>query len=126
MTAEQLIGWANLPNQEVKLSLPKFKIEPPTLPLGEALQALGMTTAFDKPRGSANFDRMAPRRPPNDYLYISRVFHKTFMSVDEKGTEGGCNRCGQVAMVYKERHHAPAKADRSKSGSPLPLRDSTS
>lgn len=87
LTAEQLSSWANLPNQEVKLSLPKFKIEPPTLPLGEALQTLGMATAFDIQRGSANFDRMAPRRPPNDYLYISRVFHKTFMSVDEKGTE---------------------------------------
>ena len=86
LTAKQLSGWANLPSVLVNLSLPKFKIEPPTLPLGEALQALGMTSAFDKPRGSANFDRMAPRRP-DDYLYISRVFHKTFMSVDEKGTE---------------------------------------
>jgi serine protease inhibitor len=86
LTAEQLADWANVPSAEVKLYLPKFKIEPPTLPLGEALQTLGMTTAFDKPQGSANFDRMAPRRP-DDYLYISRVFHKTFMSMDEKGTE---------------------------------------
>ncbi|HEY2084299.1 MAG TPA: serpin family protein [Verrucomicrobiae bacterium] len=86
LTATQLAGWANLPGREVKLFLPKFKIEPPTLPLGDALQKLGMTSAFDKPRGSANFDRMAPRRP-NDYLYISDVFHKTFLSVDEKGTE---------------------------------------
>ena len=45
-----------------------------------------MKNAFDKPRGSANFDAMAPRRP-NDYLYISEVFHKTFLELDEKGTE---------------------------------------
>jgi len=96
LTTEQLAGWANVPSAEVRLYLPKFKIEPPTLPLGEALQTLGMTTAFDKPLGSANFDRMAPRRP-DDYLHISRVFHKTFMSVDEKGTEAAA--ATMVAMV---------------------------
>lgn len=87
LTAGQLAGWASLPAREVKLYLPKFKIEPPTLPLGEALQNLGMKSAFDKPRGSANFDRIAPRHPPNDYLYISRVFHKTYLALDEQGTE---------------------------------------
>jgi serpin B len=86
LTAEKLAGWANLPAREVRLFLPKFKMEPPTLPLGDALQKLGMKTAFDIPKRSANFDRMAPRRPDN-YLYISDVFHKTFLSVDEKGTE---------------------------------------
>ena len=87
LTADQLAGWASLANQSVKLLLPKFKMQPPTLPLGEALQKLGMKTAFDIPPGSADFDRMAPRRPPNDYLFISKVLHKTFISVDEKGTE---------------------------------------
>ena len=87
LTAEKLAGWANLANRDVRLFLPKFKMEPPTLPLGDALQKLGMTSAFDIPLRSANFDRMAPRHLPNDYLYISKVFHKTFISVDEKGTE---------------------------------------
>jgi serpin B len=98
LTAKQLSSWANLPGALVKLSLPKFKIEPPTLPLGEALQSLGMTTAFDKPPGSANFDRMAPRRP-DEYLYISRVFHKTFMNVDEKGTEAAAATAVQMAVA---------------------------
>ena len=48
---------------------------------------MGMRSAFDEPRRSANFERMAPRRPPDDYLYLSEVFHKTFLSLDEKGTE---------------------------------------
>lgn len=87
LTAAQLASWANLPGREVRLFLPKFKIEPPTLPLAEALQMLGMTNAFDIPPRSANFDRIAPRRIPDDYLYISRVFHKAFLDLDENGTE---------------------------------------
>jgi serpin B len=86
LTAEVLAQCSRLEAQDVDLRLPKFKLEPPTIALAENLQALGMKSAFDIPRGSANFDKMAPRKP-NDYLYISNVFHKTFIAVDEKGTE---------------------------------------
>jgi serpin B len=106
LTADKLAQWRFLPEREVRLFLPKFKLEPPTLPLGEALQKLGMTTAFDNPRGSANFDRMAPRRP-NDYLYISDVFHKTFVSVDEKGTEAAA--ATGVAMMTMSAARRPAE-----------------
>jgi serpin B len=86
LTADLLADCAKLKESEVLLHLPKFKFEPPTIQLAKQLQALGMKTAFDIPPGSANFDRMAPRRP-NDYLAISDVFHKTFIAVDEHGTE---------------------------------------
>jgi serpin B len=86
LTANVLAGCARLETRDVDLRLPKFKLEPPTIALAEKLQALGMKSAFDIPRGSADFDKMAPRKP-NDYLYISNVFHKTFIAVDEKGTE---------------------------------------
>ena len=86
LTADVLAECTKLEAQDVDLHLPKFKLEPPTIALAENLQALGMKSAFDIPRGSANFDKMAPRKP-NDYLYISNVFHKTFIAVDEKGTE---------------------------------------
>ena len=86
LTADILAECANLQAQDIDLHLPKFKLEPPTIALAETLQALGMKSAFNIPQGSANFDKMAPRKP-NDYLYISNVFHKTFIAVDEKGTE---------------------------------------
>jgi serpin B len=86
LTAEILAQCTELNAQDVDLHLPKFKLEPPTIALAEKLQALGMKSAFDIPQGSANFDKMAPRKP-NDYLYISNVFHKTFIAVDEQGTE---------------------------------------
>jgi serine protease inhibitor len=72
--------------EEIDLHLPKFRFEPPTIALAGKLQALGMKSAFDVPRRSANFDGIAPRKP-NDYLDISNVFHKTFIAVDENGTE---------------------------------------
>jgi serpin B len=97
LTNEMLAECARLETgEEIDLHLPKFKIEPPTIALAEKFEALGMKTAFDQPRGSANFDRMAPRKP-KDYLYISQIFHKTFIAVDEKGTEAAAATA--VAMM---------------------------
>ncbi len=86
LTGDVLGACAKLETRDVDLHLPKFKLQPPTVALKEKFEALGMKTAFDIPSGSANFDKIAPRRP-NDYLYISNIFHKTFIAVDEKGTE---------------------------------------
>jgi serpin B len=86
LTPGLLAECANLPPSFVDLYLPKFKLEPPSMALGEQLQQLGLKTAFDVPKRSANFDRMAPRKP-DDYLAISDVFHKAFLSLDEDGTE---------------------------------------
>jgi serine protease inhibitor len=97
ITAAILAQCAKLEMQDVNLHLPKFKFEPPTLNLGATLQGLGMQTAFDQPRGSANFDRLAPRKP-DDYLYISAVFHKTFIAVDEEGTEAAAATAVAMAV----------------------------
>ena len=89
ITQQDLERWAKLGNHagpRVQLHLPKLKSHGRTLPLGDALRALGMTTAFDQPPHSANFDRIAPRKP-DEYLYISEVFHQTFVALDEAGTE---------------------------------------
>jgi serpin B len=104
LTSETLAECAKLQTRDVDLHLPKFKIEPPTIALAEKFEALGMKTAFDQPRGSANFDRMAPRKP-NDYLYISQVFHKTFIAVDEKGTEAAAATA--VAMMAATALRSP-------------------
>lgn len=86
LTTEILKSCATAKTQDVILHLPKFKIEAPTVPLAATLQSLGMKTAFDKPQGSANFDGIAPRKP-DDYIFVSEVFHKTFIALDEKGAE---------------------------------------
>ncbi len=98
LTPTMLADCAKLPTADVILSFPKFKLEPPTVALKTQLEALGMKSAFDIPPGSANFDQLAPRRP-NEYLYLSSVFHKTFIAVDEKGTEAAAATAAIVALA---------------------------
>ncbi len=86
LTAALLADCAKIHAEEIVLYLPKFRLKGQTLPLAKMLQTLGMKSAFDQPTGSANFDRIAPRRP-NDYLALSGVFHQAFLALDEHGTE---------------------------------------
>jgi leukocyte elastase inhibitor len=113
LTAHVLAECAKLEMRDVEMHLPKFKLEPPTIALAETLQALGMKSAFDIPQGSANFDKMAPRKP-NDYLYISNVFHKTFIAVDEKGTEAAAATAVVMmrATAIRGPKPQPMKVDR--------------
>jgi len=104
LTGDMLAGCAKLERRDIDLRLPKFKLEPPTMALAEKFEALGMKAAFDQPQGSANFDKMAPRKP-KDYLYISQVFHKTFIAVDEKGTEAAAATA--VAMMAATALRSP-------------------
>lgn len=90
---------------EVILHLPKFKLEPGLIPLGALLQSLGMKSAFNQPYGSANFDRMAPKKP-DDYLFLSEVFHKTFIELDEQGTEAAAATAVTLA-AFSVRKEAP-------------------
>jgi serpin B len=114
LNAEMLAQCAKLKQQELDLYLPKFKFEPPTIVLSKTLQSLGMKSAFDQPRGTANFDKMAPRRP-NDYLAFSEVFHKTFIAVDEKGTEAAAATAVsmvQVTAMPKQSEPIEVRVDR--------------
>ena len=104
LNADVLAGCAKLEKREVDLHLPKFKLELPTITLAKQFEALGMKTAFNQPKGSANFDKIAPRTP-DDYLHISQIFHKTFIAVDEKGTEAAAATA--VAMMAATGLAAP-------------------
>ncbi len=64
------------------ISLPRFRVEYEAS-LNDALKALGMGVAFDE--GRANFSGMIQAGGKN--VYISRVKHKTFVEVNEEGTE---------------------------------------
>ncbi len=86
LSPEMLTKCSQLQGREIVLHLPKFKLQPPLFALKDNFEKLGMKQAFNIPPGSANFDKIAPRRG-DDYLCISDIFHKTFVEVGEKGTE---------------------------------------
>ena len=71
----------------VKLWMPKFQLDPPSLPLEAELKQLGMKTAFNEPADSTDFNRIATPDANELPLYISGIFHKTWLSLDEQGTE---------------------------------------
>jgi len=71
---------ASLESDSGTLELPKFKLEY-KLKMNDVLKALGMSVAFEG--GNANFSRINAV----EQLFISKVLHKTFVKVDEEGTE---------------------------------------
>jgi serine protease inhibitor len=68
-------------SMEGDLSLPRFSFEY-DVSLKKTLEALGMGIAFEE--GTADFSGMRPT-PPD--LFINEVKHKTFVEVNEEGTE---------------------------------------
>lgn len=76
---EQWIG--SFSEEPVDLCLPKFRLEYETK-LNDVLKSLGMAVAFEPYQ--ADFSGMYTG-PEN--LFISKVKHKTFVEVDEEGTE---------------------------------------
>lgn len=80
LTLSQLSDWIHSSKKHrVWLSLPKFKIET-ALELNDFMINLGMSDAFI-PTG--DFSGITG----NKDLYISKAVHKTFINVDEQGTE---------------------------------------
>ncbi len=68
------------PHREVKVHLPKFKIES-KYSLNAALKHLGLRDAFEQ--GHADFSRINGKRD----LVVSDVAHKAFFEVNEEGAE---------------------------------------
>jgi serpin B len=81
LDAEALKGWTeDLQQRKVSVYLPKFKIES-AFSLSKQLSELGMKDAFDPER--ADLSGMDGSRD----LFIKEVIHKSFVEVNEEGTE---------------------------------------
>ncbi|KAF7480304.1 Hypothetical predicted protein [Marmota monax] len=94
LTYEKYIEWTNpdlMDEEEVEVFLPRFKLQE-NYDLEEVLRSLGMTDAFDEAR--ADFSGMSSRKD----LYLSKVVHKSFVEVNEEGTEAAAATAAIMMM----------------------------
>ncbi|MFK7987413.1 MAG: serpin family protein [Sandaracinaceae bacterium] len=87
LSVETLDGWVRaLRPGLVAMAMPRVRVAPEeSMELSPILLEMGMRLPFR--RGEADFTAMADPPDPADRLYISAVFHKAFVDIDEQGTE---------------------------------------
>uniref|UniRef100_A0A8C4PMX1 Serpin B6 n=1 Tax=Equus asinus TaxID=9793 RepID=A0A8C4PMX1_EQUAS len=83
LTYEKFVEWTRpdmMDETEMEVFLPRFKLEE-DYDMEAVLRSLGMTDAFEQAR--ADFSGMSSRAD----LFLSKVVHKSFVEVNEEGTE---------------------------------------
>ncbi|XP_022369535.1 serpin B12 isoform X2 [Enhydra lutris kenyoni] len=83
ITHEKIVTWSsseNMSEETVDVSFPQFTLED-SYDLNSILQDMGITDIFEE--GKADLTGISPS--PN--FYLSKVFHKTFVEVNENGTQ---------------------------------------
>ncbi len=75
---------SNVQGVEVKTAIPRFESEY-AVEMSDILKSMGMSDAFDM--DLADFTGLGKSEDGN--IFISRVIHKAYIAVDEKGTKAG-------------------------------------
>jgi len=94
ITQQQWNAWVtSLYSTEMYVSIPKFTLEY-EITLNDVLKALGMEVAFSS--GEADFSNLCagPER-----AFISEVKHKTFVDVNEEGTEAAAVTSVEIGLT---------------------------
>ncbi len=96
LTGESLVGLLrNARKEKVYTKLPKFEAEY-SLEMSETLSNMGMPDAFIM--GKADFSGIGSCPAANDEFAISRILHRTFISVDEAGTRAGAATATEIVL----------------------------
>uniref|UniRef100_A0A7N9CC35 Serpin B6 n=1 Tax=Macaca fascicularis TaxID=9541 RepID=A0A7N9CC35_MACFA len=93
LTYEKFVEWTRLDmmdEEKVEVSLPRFKLEE-SYDMESVLCSLGMTDAFEL--GKADFSGMSKAD-----LCLSKVVHKSFVEVNEEGTEAAAATAAIMMM----------------------------
>lgn len=72
--------------------IPKFMVEYKNEGMADVLKQMGIKAAFSD---VADLSRMAEEKN----IFVSRVIHKTFLTIDEKGTEGAAVTVGGISLT---------------------------
>ncbi|ELK35471.1 Serpin B12 [Myotis davidii] len=94
ITYEKIVAWTsseNMSEKRVAVSFPQFTLED-SYELNSILQDMGITDVFDEKKADLTGISLHPS------LYLSKVVHKTFVEVDENGTQavGASGAVGSV------------------------------
>lgn len=95
-----LSAYGKLRTTDVNLMLPRFKVES-SFKLKPILQVLGIRTAFDEQK--VDFSGMTGQRN----LVLSEVVHKTFVKVNEEGSEAAAVTAGVMVKLLSARFTDP-------------------
>lgn len=103
LTGEHIASMlANAAYESIDAAIPKFTAQSST-DMVDVLRALGITDAFTE---QADFSDLGTSSHGN--IFINRVLHDTFLSVDEKGTKAGAATLVEAndgaAMILKRIH----------------------
>lgn len=101
---QNILDNAQFESVPVKLTMPKFKVEYGAK-LNDALKALGVKTAFDRQKADLS-GIIDPASLPMGQYFVGDVLHKTYIAVDEKGTEAAA-----VTAVIGGTTSAPPERD---------------
>ncbi|XP_003474203.1 serpin B11 [Cavia porcellus] len=90
-TFQQWTNCSNMMEREVEVHIPRFKLEI-KYELNSLLKFLGMTHVFNPAK--ADFSGMSPDKG----LYLSKVIHKSYVDVNEEGTEAAAATGDNIAV----------------------------
>ncbi|XP_039609356.1 leukocyte elastase inhibitor-like [Polypterus senegalus] len=105
LTLENLQEWTKRQNMDtrtdVHVHLPKFKLED-DYELNSILENMGMVDIFDGSRADLSGMSGGPG------LFLSQVLHKSFVEVNEEGTEAAAATAGIIAFCMLQEEHFKA------------------
>ncbi|XP_021785895.2 serpin B6-like isoform X1 [Papio anubis] len=94
LSYERFIEWTNpdkMHEREMEVFLPRFKLEE-TYNMEDVLRSMGMVDAFEQDR--ADLSGMSSKKD----LYLSKVTHKSFVEVNEEGTEAAAATTEEIVL----------------------------
>lgn len=99
LTPAMLAECAVLGKSEVRLTLPRIKMEPPSMTMKRMLQKLGMKAAFSDVADLTGIWQTGEGKDP----VIDEVFHRTFIELDENGTKAAA----ATAVIVRPKNGVP-------------------